>query len=427
MEQRQVKKAENRVKQKRIVVIGAGIVGVSTAIWLQRDGHDVVLVDKIGPAEGTSYGNGGVLASCGVIPVNSPGLMRTAAMMILRPSSPLFIRWSYLPRMLPWLFGYLRRANPRDATHTAKALTNILFDSLEQHQNLAHGTGAEKWLKPSDYLHVYNDRKTFEKDGFGWSLRKKLGFKWDEMETAEFEEYDPVFKGAGKFAIRLKDHGHITDPGKYVIDLAAHFERQGGEIKIAEVSDIDKDQGRVGGVTTNQGTIKCDAVVLAAGVWSAGLVKKLGINASMETERGYHIELINPSIKPRSPIMLASGKFVVTPMDGRIRCAGIVEFGGLDAPPSIQPIALLKKQIHEAIPNLKYDRIEEWMGHRPAPSDSVPLIGPIKNVKGAYAAFGHHHIGLTGGPKTGRIVADMIAGRKSNIDLAPYEVSRFTE
>jgi len=129
---------------------------------------------------------------------------------------------------------------------------------------------------------------------------------------------------------------------------------------------------------------------------------------------------------PRAAIMLASGKFVITPMEGRIRCAGIVEFGGLDAPASKRPAELLKKQVREALPGITWERVEEWMGHRPATTDSIPFIGPYKNVEGAYAAFGHHHIGLTGGPKTGRMIADMIANKKINIDVDPYAVSRFT-
>jgi D-amino-acid dehydrogenase len=431
LEQIQLSKASNSenaysADQSPIVVIGAGIVGVSAALWLQRDGHKVILVDKDGPAEGTSHGNGGVLASCAVVPVNAPGLIKSAPGMILNPSSPLFVKWSYLPKMIPWLMRYLARANKTDAEFTARALTNILSDSVEQHQSIAKGTPAEKWLKPSDYLFVYDNREKFEKEAFTWSLRKKMGYQWQEMQTEELEAYEPAFKGGNKFAIRLKDHGYITDPGKYVKDLALHFENQGGTIQIAEVEDFEESNGKITAVKTSKGLIKCSKMVLAAGIWSGKLAEKLGFEASMETERGYHIELINPSVKLRAPIMLASGKFVITPMDGRIRCAGIVEFGGLDTPPSKEPFELLKKLIHQAIPNLTYDRIEEWMGHRPAPSDSVPLIGPVKNLAGAYAAFGHHHIGLTGGPKTGRLIADMIAGRKSNIDLAPYEISRFT-
>jgi len=411
----------------RIAVIGAGIVGVSCALWLQRDGHDVVLIDREGPAAGTSYGNAGILALCSVVPVNSPGLGSSAPKMIFNPNSPLFLRWSYLPKMLPWLMRFLGRANIGDATAAAKALTPILFDSYEQHSALAKGTDAHKWLKATDYLFVYDDRKTFEKEKFTWDLRKKMGFEWDEMESAQFDEYDPILKGSNKFAIRLKNHGFISDPGKYVTALAEHFMERGGELRIAQVTDIEYQNDTITSIATDTGNIKCDHAVLAAGIWSKDLAKKLGINPSMESERGYHIELINPSIMPRAPIMLVSGKFIIAPMEGRIRCAGIVEFGGVDAPPSKAPFELLKRQIHAAIPDLSYDHMEEWMGHRPSTSDSIPIIGPIKNITGAYAAFGHQHIGLTSGPKTGRMIADMIAGRKSNINLAPYEVSRFTD
>lgn len=417
--------SDDRAQQIPIIVIGAGIVGVSTAIWLQRAGYKVTILDREGPAAGTSYGNAGLLASCAVVPVNAPGLIKTAPAMILNPDSPLFLKWSYLPKLLPWLARYLSRANTKDATAAAKALTQIMFDSVEQHQALAEGTGAEKWLIPSDYVFVYNDRKAFEKEAFSWNLRKQMGFTWDEMTPAEFEEYDPLFKGSNKFAVRLKNHGHLTDPGKYVTDLTDHFINKGGRLIIAEAQDIIQSNGGVTGVKTNIGTIDCQQVVLASGIWSSPLAKKLGFNPALETERGYHIELINPSHMPRAPVMLSSGKFVITPMEGRLRCAGIVEFGGLDIPPSKAPIDLLKKQITQALPNLKYDRIEEWMGHRPATADSVPTIGKVKNVKGAYAAFGHQHIGLTAGPKTGRMIADMISGKSSNIDLTPYSVSRF--
>ena len=412
--------------KKKIAIIGAGIVGVSTAIWLQRDGHKVVLIDREGPAAGTSYGNGGVLASCGVVPVNSTGLLKNAPGMLMRRSSPLFVRWSYLPKLLPWLLRYLGRANKRDTKITAKALTAILYDSLEQHQALAKGTGAEKWLKPSDYMFVYKDRAGFEKDAPTLSLRREMGFDCEELDDEALLAYDPIFQGTQKFAARFANHGTITDPGKYVTKLADHMQSEGGDLVIADATDIEIIRGNVKGVQTTNGLVQCDEVVIAAGIWSKDLAEKLGLKIPMETERGYHIDLINPSIMPRSPMMLTSGKFVVTPMEGRIRCAGVVEFGGLDLPKSSAPLELLKNQIHAAIPGLEYDNVEEWMGHRPAPSDSIPFIGPIDKSPGVYAAFGHHHIGLTGGPKTGRLIADMISGRKSNIDLAPYEVSRFT-
>ena len=157
---------------KTVAVIGAGIIGVSSAIWLQREGHDVVLIDRAGPGEGTSYGNGGVLASCSVVPVTGPGLIGKAPRMLLDPNQPLFLKWSYLPHLLPWLVKYLRHANPQDTKRIADALMPIVGDSLADHQALAAGTKAERRIVPSDYLFLYADRNHFESDAFGWSLRK---------------------------------------------------------------------------------------------------------------------------------------------------------------------------------------------------------------------------------------------------------------
>ncbi len=414
------------MKTKTTVVIGAGIVGVSTAIWLQRNGHKVILIDKEGPAGGTSYGNGGVLVSSGVVPINSPGLIKNAPGMLLRGDSPLFVNWSYLPKMLPWLIRYTLRANADDARLVAKALKPLLHKSIDQHLALAKGTGAEKWISPSDYVFVYDNRAGFEKDAFAWSVRREMGFEWDELEGEEFSNYEPTFKGSDKFAIRLGGHGRVGDPEKYVIDLASHIEKEGGELIIAEVEDIIKENGNVTGVKTSNGIISCDSAVITAGVWSKKIAEKQGIKVPMESERGYHIDLINPSITPKASLMLTTGKFVIAPMEGRIRCAGIVEFGGIDTPASSAPIALLKRHITQTLPQLKYDRIEEWMGHRPAPVDSIPFIGPFDHVQGLYGAFGHHHVGLGAGARTGQLVADMVCGKDIDIDIKPYSLSRYS-
>ena len=414
------------MKKKTVVVIGAGMVGVSTAIWLLRDGHEVVLIDKDGPAAGASYGNGGVIAPSSVIPVNSPGLIKNAPGMLMRRDSPLFLHWPYLPGMLPWLLRYLGRANANDARQVAKALNPLLQQSVEQHYDLARGTGAEKWIEASDYIFVYDSHAVYKKECFAWTVRRELGFSWDEFDADELASYDPAFGGAGKFAIRLRNHARITDPGQYVTDLATYFQSTGGELVITEAQDIETNQGKVRAVITGQGTIPCDAAVIASGVWSKALAQRQGIKVPMETERGYHIDLINPSETPRSAMMLAAGKFIINSMQGRIRCAGIVEFGGLQAPANKTPIDLLKRHVQQYWPNLRYDSVDEWMGHRPAPADSIPFIGKFDHSPDLYGAFGHHHVGMTGGPKTGKIIADLIANRNLEIDMTPYRVSRFT-
>ena len=411
--------------QKTVAIIGAGIVGVSTAIWLQRDGHKVILIDKAGPAEGTSYGNGGVLASCACVPVTGPGLIKKAPKMALDPNQPLFLKWSYLPKLAPWLYKYLSHANAADTKRIAEAVVGIVGDSLADHQALASGTGAEGYIRPSDYLYVYNDRAQFEGDAFSWDIRKSHGFEWDELEGQAFRDYDGIFAPHLNMAVRMGNHGRIADPGAYVKALAAHVTAQGGQFVKAQVEDVALEQGRVTGVKAGGEVIDCDACVVATGIWSGPLAKKLGVKVPLESERGYHLELWEPSFMPKAPVMVASGKFVATPMDGRLRLAGVVEFGGLKAPPSKAPLELLRRNIKAALPGLTWKREEEWMGHRPAPADSIPVIGEVPGAKGAYLGFGHHHIGLTGGPKTGRLLAQMIAGKKPNIDVGVYSPARY--
>ncbi len=410
---------------KTIAIVGAGIVGVSAAIWLQRDGHKVILVDSLGAAGGASFGNGGVLVPSGVVPVNAPGLIKNAPGMLLQKDSPLFIHWPYLIKMMPWLIRYTLRANAPQARRVAKALKPLLHQSLEQHQMLAKNTGAEKWIEASDYCFVYDNESAFQKDAFAWSVRKEMGFEWDKMMTREFEVYDPVFKGTGKMAIRLGNHGRISDPGRYVEDLATSIVQEGGKLIKHHAEDIIKENGSVTGLKTDKGIIPCETVIIATGAWSKKLTENQGVNIPLETERGYHIDIINSSIRPKSATMITSGKCVLTPMHGRVRCAGIVEFGGLHAPANASATNLLMKRVTQLFPDIKYDRIEEWIGHRPAPVDSIPFIGSVNKANDVYAAFGHHHVGLTAGATTGKLIADLIAKRDTGIDMSPYKINRF--
>jgi len=413
-------------KANEIAVVGAGIVGVSTAIWLQRDGHSVTLIDRLGPGEGTSHGNAGVLASNSIVPVTTPGLWKKAPGMLLDPDGPLFLKWSYLPRMLPWLVKYMRSCKPDEVRRIASAIAGVVGNSLVEHQQLSRGTKAERWITPSDYVFAYRNRAHFEQDKFGWALRKANGYSWEELEGDAFHAYDATFKSTADFGVRCPDNGHIKDPGRYVKDLATHFTEQGGTLRIAEVQDVACDGDKVAGVLTDQGRIDCDRVVIATGAWSKPLAKILGVDVPLESERGYHMEFYEPSVVPRAPTMVAAGKFVLTPMDGRLRLAGLVEFGGLEAPPREAAFELLERSLRKAIPGITWGETKKWMGHRPAPTDSIPVIGEVQGTKGAYLGFGHHHIGLTAGPKTGRLIADMIAGRTANMDLGPYSPSRFS-
>ncbi len=412
-------------RSKHVAVVGAGIVGVSAAIWLQRAGHRVTIIDKTGPAAGASHGNAGVLTPSSVVVPTTPGLIWRIPKMLVDPQSPLFVRWSYLPRALPWLARYLSHSGAATVRGAADVLTTLLHDSIEQHQALAKGTGADKWIVPSDFIYAYADKGVFEGERFEWEIRRQIGVEWEEMEAAAFRRYDPAFADADGFVVRLPGHGYISDPGRYVAALCDHFEARGGALRIAQVVDMATEDGRVTAVITDKGRIDADEMIVAAGAWSGPMAQRLGVRVPLESKRGYHVEFVNPNVVPRAPTMIAQGQFVITPMEGRLRCAGVAEFGGLDAGPSSAPIELLKRQTRDALPHLTYDRVEEWMGHRPATSDSLPVIGRTGRFSNAHLAFGHQHVGMTGGPKTGRLVADAIGGGTSNIDLSAFSPRRF--
>lgn len=409
-----------------IAVIGAGVVGVATAINLQRAGKDVVLVDRQAPGDGASFGNAGVLAAGSIIPVTVPGLLRKAPKMLSDPLGPVYLRWSYLPRLFPWLIKYLRHCSEDRVRHIAKHMSVLVADSLDEHRRLAAGAEASGRIKPMPYSFVFANRAAFEADQLGWRLREQHDIPWEVLEGDAVREEEPDLAPQYECLVKMThQHGAIDHPGDYIKELAAAFAAAGGRIETAAVTGFRRDGAKVTGVRTETGEIAAGTVVVAAGAWSGRLLKDLGIAVPLETERGYHIELKKPTIGPRGALMVADGKFVATPMGEDVRFAGLVEFGGLDAGPSAAPVKTLLKRAEIVFPGIEYEDHTEWLGHRPAVTDSLPVIGPVDGHPGLVLAFGHHHVGLTSGPRTGRLVADMIVGKRVNMDVTPYSVARF--
>lgn len=410
--------------QHPIIVVGAGICGVSTAIWLQRYGHDVVLIDKSDPGQAASYGNAGLIAQWAVSPTATPGLMTAAPKMLLDPNGALFAKWSYLPRMIPWLVQFLANSRHDRATRNAHAIMPLVTDALDQHRSLTAGTGVDQWIRDSKMRYIYPDLRDYENDAFSWGLKRAAGFSPRVVTGAEIYDLEPMIGPNIRCLVELDGQGHITNPGQYVAELARYFEREGGKFIKTEVRDFKRDGGRISRVLTTDGDIDCDRVVITSGIWSRPLMDRLGLSVPLETERGYHVIFKNPNQMPLHP-MMAAGKFAITPMSMGLRCAGTVELGGTELGPSQGPIALIRRFVANAFPDLTFEDTEEWMGFRPTTPDSLPLIGQLGN-SGIYTCFGHQHVGLTAGPKSGRMVADMMTGRHSNLDLTPYNPARFT-
>ena len=410
---------------KTIIVIGAGIVGVSTAIWLQRSGFKVTIIDQKGPATGASHGNAGILAASSIIPVPNPSLIKKLPFYLLSKDSPVFFKMSYLPQMFPFLISYLSKSNLREVNKYAERMTPLIFDTVCQHKSLAKGTGAEKFISNQDYCFGYETEENFLNDKKVWNLRQKHGLPFEVVNGNEFSNFDPFYKDLFDVIVKCKNHGKINDPGLYVKTLCDHFLSQGGELIISKVNDISSKNLNDVIVKIESDSLIANKIVVATGAWSKKILKKFKIKMPLESERGYHVEYLEPNFYPKVPMMLTSKKFVITPMDGRIRVAGLVEFAGLKTLKRKPPLNLLKNNIKDLFPNLKYKEKIEWLGHRPALVDSLPMLGYLDKNKQILVAFGHQHLGLTAGAKTGRIVSDLIIGNDIKLKISNYRPNRF--
>lgn len=410
---------------KPIIVIGAGMCGISTAIWLQRSGHAVTLMDKGAPGMGASFGNAGLLAGWAVAPVTSPTLWRDAPRLLLDPNSPLFMKWAHVPKMLPWLAQFVSHANDAATRRIVSHLIPLLSDTVDQHKSLVRGTDLERWVCDSKFSFVYKSKAHFEADSYAWSMKKLAGLSPQIVTGRAVQDCEPILGPDIQCLAVLEGQGHITNPGQYIAELAKHFVKNGGTLVQAQVRDFIKTNGRISQIETDQGTFDCSRAVITAGIWSKDLMKKLGLKVPLEAERGYHVIFENPSQVPRNPMLVVSGKFGVNPMEMGLRCAGTVELGDHHAGPSKAPIELLRRHVKETFPDLTYSGTQEWMGFRPSTPDSLPLIGELGNT-GISTGFGHQHVGLTAGPKTGRLIAQMIDGNTPNVDMSPYAPARYT-
>jgi len=406
------------------LVIGAGITGIAAAEWLRRDGVAVTVIDRTAPGDPnqTSFGNAGLLARSAVLPLSEPGMLLASARMVFDPNSPLFLRWTHLPRLAPWLLRFFGSGRHDRMMRGVDALTSIVTDAVDQHAALAAGTDAARFIQRGPYAYMFRNRAEYDRHRLDWDMRRRAGFRVTELEGAALAAHDANLSDRYGFAAMLEDHGWLGDPGAYVAALAGHFQDNGGKILTGDVTEI-----AAGRVTLADGQrFGADRIILATGAWSDALTRQRGLRTLVEPERGYHLFLTGPSFQPAHPFMVAEAHCVLTPMDKGLRVAGISEWGGFSRKKSPGPLDLLKKRLKQVYPTLTWKAEETWLGFRPTTPDSLPHIGSPKDDPSIICAFGAQHIGLTLGPRMGRLAADIATGRKPNLDLTPFRPDRFS-
>src|SRR6516164_9704996 len=416
-------------RAKRVGVIGAGMVGVCAASWLQRDGHSVFLVEAGEPGHGASFGNAGCFNGSSVTPMSMPGVIRNVPRWLLDPLGPLSLRWNYLPAIAPWLVRFMRAGTPEKVHAQAHALRPLVGPTLEALQPLISAAGAEDLVHRLGHLYVYRSAESLRKDHFAWELRRENGVEIDQFDADELRQLEPALSRDYVRGVLVRENGHTSNPLKLVERLLEHFLQSGGEIFRARAHEFRLDGRRLGAIQTDTGDLPADAAVVCAGAHSKPLAAALGDRVPLETERGYHLMISDPEAMPRIPTADADGKFVATPMDTGLRFAGTVELAGLAAPPDWRRARILLAQGRKMLPGLAAshpeERISMWMGHRPSLPDSLPVLGPSRASPDVFYAFGHGHVGMTAAPMTGKIVAELVDGRSPAIDITPFAAGRF--
>lgn len=408
------------------LIVGAGITGLCTAEWLRRDGWTVTLIDPVQPGapEQTSWGNAGLLSRTSVMPIATPSLLLNLPSMLRDPDSPLFLRWSYLPRLLPWLLPFLRSARADRVGEASSAIAALTFDANEQHLSLVRGTPAEAFIRKGDLVSLYRDRQAYDSDVLTRQTREKFGLVPRLLNRGDILDRDPHIGPAYQFGTVFDDFCWLSSPGAYLASLFGHFMRNGGSFRRSRVVSLQP--GAFPRAHLDNGeTLAADTIVLASGAWSGELARTAGIRVRLASERGYHVALHSSSYQAPHPYFVMDAKFVLTPMQDALRAAGVAEFAGLDATPSKRPVELIREGVRRVYPGLDFEMCETWMGHRPTTPDSLPVIGGSEAAPNILHAYGGQHIGLTIGAKIGRIVADLAARRRTNLDLRPYRPDRF--
>jgi D-amino-acid dehydrogenase len=418
-------KPSKHSERKTVTVIGAGNIGTCCAIYLQRLGLKVTLIDRVAPGESCSSGSAGVLSSWSCTPDSVPGIASSVPGWLLDPEGPLAIRWRYLPRVMPWLLKFMRAGRADRIPAISDAMFALNNPTVELYKDLARAAGVTELIRDSSYLYVYRKPDAFNPEGLSWRLRREHGARMDFLGDGEVQEVEPEISPAYHSAVVVHNQGHTINPARLVQSLAEHFEQQGGRILRGEVKHLTGSPGGPVTMNTTIGELASDFVVIAAGAWSHRLTAQLGCMVPLETERGYQMTFANPGVSLNHTVMEARRKFVATAMEMGVRCAGTAEFAGLEAPPNPRRASVLAKLGKELLPNLNTVEATNWMGHRPVLPDSLPAVGPLPGHPNVLAAFGHGHTGLTAAPMTGRIIAGLIAGMPLSVDVTPYRPDRF--
>jgi D-amino-acid dehydrogenase len=407
------------------VVIGAGIIGMALACELQKHGRHVVIVERDAPGLGTSFGNLASIAVTEFMPASRPAIWRQVPGWMRDPEAPMRLRPAYLPKLMPWLLRFIAASRPSKLRELEAQGARLGARVLEDWLALLAEVGLEGQMSEEGCLCLYADDAEMNADRDHVDSLERFGFPHEVLGRQAIKALEPEISDKISMAVLFPQNRSIRDPYRLVVQLYERFAVRGGKIEKGEVTGFIRSDSIRELVLKDGRRIAADEVVICAGVHSAKLARQLGEPIPLETERGYHTQIMSPGISMRHSIIWPARAFMVTPTAGGIRVGGTVEFAGLDAAPDYRRSKITVKRAKEALPNLQCENFTEWMGHRPALPDTIPIISASAKTRGLFYAVGHGHLGLTLAATTARLMSDLMTGAKSSIDMRPYRINRY--
>ena len=410
-------------KNLKIGIVGAGIQGISNALFLQKKGFSVTIFDRDEPGSpAASYGNAGHFSPYASVPINRPDVLTDVPAMLLSSTGPLALKWNYVPKMIPWFLQFIRNCTTKRMMHTAKNMHQILDLALPAYDELFDDIELGGLVEKKGILYIWNDQSLKSRE-LEIKVRNELGVDQQVVTPKEIHDLEPNIKPIYHGGVYYQHGRHARNPKKILLKLYDLFLKKGGKFLKMNIKDINfNDEKPV--IKAETQSFLFDKIVIACGSFSKKLTDNLGEKIPLDTERGYHVHFKDCDHLLSRPVIFQNRGFGITPMEQGLRVVGTVEFGGLDNP-------LSKSRVKNLINNAKYmmgdlpEHEDEWLGFRPTLPDYLPVIGPSKKYKNVFYCFGHHHLGWTLGPISGKIISGMIAEENTNLDLKPYSSLRF--
>ena len=416
---------EDSKSRSSVGVIGAGIQGVCISLCLIKKGFKVTLIDREDPGkESASYGNAGHFSPYASVPINRPDILIDVPSMLFSSTGPLAIKWSYIPKMIPWFLKFIKNCTKKKMMHTAKYMHQILDLAIPAYDELFEDIDISGLIENKGIIYFWTDKDLKSRE-LEINIRKELGVKQQLLKPHEIHDLEPHIKQIYHGGVLYPQARHTRNPRKILLKLFDLFIKRGGQFEKKNVQSISYGEDNKPVIKTDLDFFKFDKAVIACGAFSKKITDKLDEKIPMETERGYHVHFKNHDHLLSRPVIFLNRGFGITPMEQGLRVVGTVEFGGLDNPPSKKRILNLVNNAKYLFPELK-EHHDEWLGFRPTLPDFLPVIGPSKKNKNLFYSFGHNHLGWTLGAISGKIISKMIAEENTNLDLSPYNSLRFS-